>query len=170
VLAGVLCVGVISIPSYFRKDGFLNKGYLLPFDQIGELVRQAAEKDKALAIVDTFGVDTAAILTHLPPQVPIVLVDGRSSLAVARRKIREADPAAVLYLRGTRDLSAGQLNVAFEQELSECFERRIHYYVSYSQIDRWLMTALDWKECPTHVYQLAEFRRRAGPTHCSGDR
>ena len=38
--AALACLSVASLHSYYRQENFLNKGYLLPFDQIADIIQQ----------------------------------------------------------------------------------------------------------------------------------
>ena len=123
------CLSGISLFSYYRQDNFLNKGYLLPFDQIADIIQQRSGGRPAQLIVEAPGLDVSPLTRRLnigAGQRPEII------WILSNRDQRTPPP-------GTREV-------------------RHREFVPYSDLDRTAMRLLQWTTQPTHVLQLTEYR------------
>jgi hypothetical protein len=95
ICAALVCLWIGSLYSYFRKDDFLNKGYLIPFDRIADIIEQRSGGRPARLLVDAPGLDVAPLtarvgkLTTVDADI-IWVLRGRSKLALPYREIWRA--------------------------------------------------------------------------------
>jgi hypothetical protein len=133
ITAALVCLSIGSLYSYFHQEDFLNKGYLLPFDQIADIIQRDSGDRPARLIVDAPGLDVSP-LTHRLPSLT--------------KPNAAAEIVWVLSSRGRHvEPPAGS-------------EIQRQKFVAYSKLDRQVMSLLDWKTQPSHVLELIEYRTR----------
>ncbi len=143
--------------AYFHREGFLNKGYNLPLDQMAAVINHGSANDD-LIILDVCNSDAAAfrrLLEH-PERVSYVR-DAASARSAAERSLSSR---TIWYWRNTHDACPGALNRSLEAELAPGFEIERHLFLPYSRLERRLIQWLGWPEQPTHFYQILEMRRK----------
>ncbi|MFB3778954.1 MAG: hypothetical protein ACE141_15150 [Bryobacteraceae bacterium] len=157
-LAGgaLVCLSGFSIGSYFNKTEFLNKGYLLPYEEIAEIVTAGSAGRPAALLADTWNTDPAPLIDAAPKDLKVILVSRESTEASVREQLASSRAQVVWYFRSTHDTSPGRVNRRLEQSLSEACLVRRHDFVPYSHRDRLMMEALGWQERPTHLVALLE--------------
>ena len=155
VLAVWLTVSVLGVSSYYRKEGFLNKAYVAPYEEIARIVNSGP--GDALVAIDYFNTDAPVARQFMRNDLNIVFLDGPDAMAEVRRLAPSA--SVVWHLANTHDISPGHLNTALDQTLSA--ERRVvrREYLPYSGAERVAMRILGIAEIPTHFLQLLEYRR-----------
>ncbi len=164
VCGGMLCLSVGSLASYFHKQDFLNKAYLLPYDEIAHVISKGSAGAKAALIADSCNTDPAPLADLIPRQVAMVVVSPKSTATSLRRDIAVTGATVVWYFRNTHDTSPGGLNRLMEKELAAGRSVRQYLFVPYSQRDRFFMKALGWQERPAYFVQLLEIRQaESGP-------
>jgi hypothetical protein len=136
ISTALACLSIGSLYSYFHQEDFLNKGYLLPFDQIADIIQRESAGRGAQLIIDAPGLDVSPLTRRLP-------------------SITTANPNAetIWYLsnRGSSEAPPGAIEI------------RRQKFVPYSEKDRWIMNLLNWKTRPTYALELTEYHRRAVP-------
>ncbi len=160
-----------SITSYYLRSEFLNKAYLLPYDEIAALITKGPSAEKAVLVVDACNTDPSPLLDLIPGKVSRIVVSRDSTLDSLRRQLAGTNAKLIWYFRNTHDTSPGGLNRRLEEELTARGRVRRFLFVPYSWRDRWFMKLLGWQEQPTHFVQLLEIERvegglrviRAGP-------
>ena len=154
----VLCLSAGSISSYYRRADFLNKAYVLSYDEIAGVINAWPGGDRAVLVADTFNTDPFPLAARVREDVRLVLVTRNSTPDSVRRDLGTGGAAVIWYFRNTHDTSPGGLNSGLERELSR--ERLVepHLFVPYSTRDRLLMRLLGWRDIPTHFVQLLELR------------
>ena len=162
--SGVLLVAVISLWSYFHKVDFLNKGYVLPFEEMAAYVKSQPDADGALILVDRWNSDPQPFLAALGDRFSPLLIYGERSVRKVRQRVQLDRPQTIWYLRNTHDISPGSRNQGLEAELATAYDGRHHLFVPYSPLDRVAAQLLGDKNPPTHHYQLLELRRRGNET------
>src|SRR5206468_3303482 len=119
VLAGL---SVVSLVSYFRQENFLNKGYLLPFDRIADIIQQRTGGRPAQLEVQAPGLDVSPLTRRL--------------------RIASAARPEVIWVLSNRDEvlpPAGTDLVRRDQ------------FVPYSKLDHAMIKLLGWPVLPSHV-------------------
>jgi hypothetical protein len=133
ITAALACLSIGSLYSYFHLENFLNKGYLLPFDQIADIIHRDSGERPAQLIVDAPGLDVSPLTRRLPSLT-------KSNAA--------AEIVWVLSSRGRRVEPPGGSEI------------RRQKFVAYSKFDHFVMNLLEWKTQPSHVLELIEYRTR----------
>ena len=128
--AALACLSVVSLFSYYQQQNFLNKGYLIPFDQIAEII----EKDS--------GIRPAQLMVHAP---------GLDATPLIRRLGFDANPQPdpeiiwVLNNHGLHTPPPGAREVWRRQ------------FVVFSELDHVAMKLLDWPNRPGYVLELTKY-------------
>jgi hypothetical protein len=160
VCGGLVVLGLGSASSYFRKTDFLNKGYLLPYDEIAEAIRAGSGAGRLVVVADACNLDPWPLFTQLGDRASVTLVGRESRLPALEEGIEKEAAGTVWYFRSTHDTCPGGLNGLLEAELERGREVQRHLYVPYEARDRFLMKLLGWRERPTHYVELLEIRAR----------
>jgi uncharacterized membrane protein len=129
ICAALVCLWMGSLYSYFRMENFLNKGYLLPFDDIAGII-ETGSPGPAQLIIDAPGMDVSPLTRRL------------ATLMTPRPDVKFI---WVLSSRGRRFEPSGARQI-----------RRLDF-VPYSTFDRYMMRLLDWDTQPTHALELTEY-------------
>jgi hypothetical protein len=160
-ICGALVVfGLGSASSYFRKTDFLNKAYLLPYDQIAEAIRAGSGGQRVVLVADACNLDPWPLLSQMDDRASVTLVGKESTLAGLEARIEKEAGGTVWYFRSTHDTCPERLNGQLEAELERGRDVRKRLYVPYAARDKFLMKLLGWQERPTHYVELLEMRAR----------
>lgn len=159
-IGALLCVWAGSLYSYFRAEGFLNKGYVVPNEQIAAMAGDSSSAKDALFLADAY-TSLFGVMQRLPPGLRVIQVGGVNWRESLDRELKREDLQTIWYVRNTRDYSPGRLNERLEAELASFWEARRHFFVRYSSFDRLMMRVLGWRERPSHYLQMLEMRRKA---------
>jgi len=162
VCAAMLCLSAGSIASYFRGADFLNKAYVLSYDEIAGLINANSGRTRAVLLADVWNTDPFPLAARIRRDIPLVLVRRGSTPDSLRKELEAAGAGVVWYFRNTHDTSSGGLNRRMENDLSRGRQVVRHLFVPYSSRDRFLMRLLGWRERPTHFIQLLEMRPGTG--------
>jgi hypothetical protein len=141
-----------SIGLYFRKENFLNLGYVAPLPEIVDtLNREGGPYD--LILLDPYNTDFQVIRAELAaPARSIVLYP--PGVEEARRRIPDAP--AVFLVRNTRDASPGHTTSTMEAEACANRSRQQSFYDPYAP---WQQLILRRAGLPlTHFYELTVCR------------
>ncbi|HSB15644.1 MAG TPA: hypothetical protein VLE22_14390 [Bryobacteraceae bacterium] len=157
-LTGLVCLSAASIIQYFQREGFLNKAYLMPYDEAARLIQSGTPGTDTVVIVDMYNNDPWPLVARLPDGVRVVQVAPGRSFESLRSEVATQRARTVWYFRNTHDVSPGGINRKLETELSAGRQVRSHLFLPYSRLDRWMMQLLGWPERPTHVIQMLEIR------------
>jgi hypothetical protein len=149
-----------STSSYFRKTDFLNKGYLLPYDEIAEVIREGSGGERVVVVADTCNLDPWPLLSQVGDRAAVTLVGKESTLRALEERIETDAGGTVWYFRSTHDTCPGGLNGLLEAELERGRDVQRRLYVPYAARDKFLMKLLGWQERPTHYVELLEMRSR----------
>ena len=162
VCGAMLVFGLGSASSYFRKTDFLNKGYLLPYDEIAEVIRGESGGARVAVVADACNLDPWPLLSQIGGRASVTLVGKESTLAALEQQIGKEAGVTVWYFRSTHDTCPGGLNGQLEAELERGRNVRRRLYVPYQARDKYLMKLLGWQELPTHYVELLEIQTRPG--------
>jgi uncharacterized membrane protein len=153
----ILWIG--GIGAYFSRDGFLNKGYNLPIDQMAALINQGATSED-LIVLDACNSDAGVFVPLIRNRSAIVFL---SDLKSADRILQTARRyPAIWYWRNTHDTCPGQANRQLESRLESGFEATRHLFVHHRWLEKTFIKLMGWPEQPTHFYQILSLRRRPG--------
>ncbi len=156
---GILLVACGGLSSYYRKQDFLNKGYLVDFEQIARSLEQSSPRPPELVLLDS-QISNAGYYLHSSFPYPVRILGDHPSFEHAQEELHHHRPALVWYLRYGRDLTPGSLHRRLEQEVSHDYQIEPHYFVSFSWLDRKVMEVLGLPDRPTHLIEALELRRR----------
>jgi hypothetical protein len=157
----VLYVGLIGIAagglwSYYRKQDFLNKGYLVNFEQIGREVLERTGAESTYVLLDRFST-SAGYSLHGPAVTYLKILDSDGARREALEHIEQDRPPRVWFIRYARHAGVHR---EVEARLAGAYEAQRHGYVPYSALDRQAMRLAGFRERPSHVMEVLEFRRR----------
>ncbi len=149
VWAGLMLLGNVH---YFQQEGFLNKGYLIPFDSIAAEIRSGQEPGRTLVFVDGVNADPKPLVAALAGEFEVVKVrDGSPELEEISGNIR-----TVWHLRPSRNESSARVHAGLESE----FNSDQRGYLAYADWERRLLAAFGRVDDPTHHYLVTKWARR----------
>lgn len=151
-----LCVG--SITGYYRKSDFLNKAYLLPYDEIAALIRKESAAVKTTVLADACNLDPWPLLRQLPPPVQPILIGHGHRLEDIHSRLLTTSPGVIWHIRNTRDTCPGELNNRLGALLAPGRSHRQWLFVEYTARDRFLLRTLGLHTVPSHFLRLDEYR------------
>ncbi|MGQ9633879.1 MAG: hypothetical protein ACUVXB_06485 [Bryobacteraceae bacterium] len=151
-----LCGG--SIAGYYRKSDFLNKAYLIPYDEIAALIRKESAGVKTAVLADACNLDPWPLLRQLSPPAQAMLVGHEHRLEEIHRRLLATSPSVVWHIRNTRDTCPGELNDRLGALLASGRLHRQWLFVEYTARDRFLLRALGLHPIPSHFLRLDEYR------------
>ena len=149
VWLAVMAVGNVY---YFQQVGFMNKGYLIPFDSIAAEIRASDVPARTLVFVDAVNADPKPLVAALAGEVPIVQVMDGS----AESDQMSADVRTIWHLHHSHGEFSARLRARLGGEFSEV-ERG---YLAYSNWERWLLVLVGRDDRPTHHYSATKWNRR----------
>lgn len=162
VFGGLLILWTGGDWVYFHREGFLNKGYNLPLDQMASLINLASDAPDAtpddLIILDGCNSDAGSFVGYLRHRERVSYVSEEASARLAWEASRRS--RTIWYWRNTHDVCPGSANRRLEAELESDFETRRHLFLPYGWLERRFIKLMDWPEQPTHYYQILEMRRK----------
>jgi hypothetical protein len=160
VLCMVLILSIGGVASYHRRENFLNKGYVIPFDEIAAAVDRNLPRGKGFLIIDGSNTQPTPLLASLPEEVSRLISYDSRSLDAVRAIVRDSATETVWFLRNTHDVTGHHVNARIESALAGSFLRGARRsYVPYNAVDRAAMKLLRWPSQPSHVLELLEFTR-----------
>ncbi len=150
--AAILLSYASSCVYYFRRENFINLGYVAPVREIANKLRtQASPRDVILA--DAFNGDAEAIRHYLGSGFTFVGITGESA-PQAREVARGSGVGAVWIVRSTRDISPGGLITSIEADVCK---GRASFETLYEPIPAWERAAMQivtGAPAPEYFYRL----------------
>jgi hypothetical protein len=156
VAAALLVVWAAGLWGYFDRGDYLNKGYAMPFHEIGERIREGGP---GLVLCDSLNTDYPAIQHYLGPGHKVMLIGDAG--AEARVEAALADPSIrmVWMVRNLHDISAGRSNGRISARLGGAWHTERVGYLPLSGFERLAAGWLTGDEAPRYFYEAARFRR-----------
>jgi hypothetical protein len=147
--AAILLSYTTSIALYFRRENFLNLGYVAPLPEIAATLNRDAQPGD-LILVDPYNTDFLALAPSLSGQTPVIRLE-RQGLAEARKRIPLA--GTVWIVRNTRDASPGRTTTAIQSEACAGRPERDTLLDPYAP---WQRVVLRMAGMPlTHFYEVS---------------
>lgn len=142
-LAALLLLShAISIGLYFRRENFLNLGYVAPLPEIVATLNRDAGPDDVI-LLDAYNTDFPAIVAGLSGRTPHIVLEGR----------RAIPPASTVWIvRNTSDASPGGTTSAAEAEACAGRSRRDTLLDPYAPWQQAVLKKLGRPQ--THFYRL----------------
>jgi hypothetical protein len=151
-LAGWLALMAVGQALYVRQEGFLNKGYLIPFEQI------AGEVRGGLVLADGTNCDPSPLRARVQAERYIAISSKRDVEAALARA--QDFPGTVWHVRAARDVTAARIQDALDRRLEQAgFVREETPLLPYSALDRWLLRFAGDPDPPKHHALVLAFRR-----------
>jgi uncharacterized membrane protein len=156
-MGALLLLAPFDLWSYYTRNNFLNKGYVIPYQEIAALI---GRNDRTFVLFDRYGLDPYVFVGCLHGHAhPTLLRDWRS-IERAKSLVAAGSVDTVWLMRAGHDASPARINDAAERELSRVLDARRHSFVPYSALDHFMMAVLGWPTRPTHVIEAVEMVRR----------
>jgi hypothetical protein len=155
----LLITSLSGIWCYFHLQGFRNKQYPLPMDQIATRIRTTSDLLHPAILVDESNSDIIGLRFALDGEVP--LLGTRDPQVFSTLSSWLTDPAihTIWFLRNTHDVSAEHLDEQFEERLSVGSRVTRFDYERFTPLELRLMHALRMTNPPEYFHQLIEFQR-----------
>jgi uncharacterized membrane protein len=160
VLSLLLLLSPFALYSYHTRADFLNKGYVIPYQQIVDSIAEHSNPERTLVLLDCHGLDPHVFREGLRGHARVTLLVDSKSLDRAKMRLTNGSADTVWLLRAGHDASPGHINDTAERELSRTLDSHRHLFVPYSAMDRLMMSVLGWPTRPTHVITAIEMVRR----------
>lgn len=152
--AAMALIALASISSYYRKEGFFNRAYSAPLDEMAALVNRDATPG-ALVAIDTFNTDVYPLRDRIDRKENVVLLQSPESF----EQVAASRAPVIWYLKNGHDTSPGGMNRRLEASLGRAYRVRRHLFGSYSPLELLAIRWAGWPERPTHAYEVLEMRR-----------
>ncbi len=153
VTAAILASFVSSTALYFRRENFANLGYTAPLREVANHLKlNASPRD--VILIDPYDADYTGIQYYLGNS----LTAYPESAQLAAQASVLAPPAAVWFVRNTRDLSPGKWLTSVEAGVCH---NRLRSDAFYERYTGWQRTALQWVghgTAPEFYYQVTVCR------------
>jgi len=153
-LAVMLGLGLASTAGYFNRRDFLNKAYLVPYEEITQLMNRSAAGSGSLVVADACNFDPAPIARRLAPTTRVIFVGCSSGIEQIQKRILDEKPHLIWQISNTHDVSPGGTFRLLRQWLVQRGPARRHLFVPYEERDKLLMLLLGWRELPTHMIEV----------------
>lgn len=150
ILLLVILSYVSSVTLYFRRENFLNLGYVAPLPEIAAMLNSRAQP-RDLILIDYYNTDSQALEMYLSGHTPIVVID-QASAAAARRAMRSA--RTVWIVRNTRDISPGGITSRIQSEACAGRTEQDQQLEPYATWQEIALKFLGFDPPPTHFYQI----------------
>jgi len=151
----LLCAG--SIAGYFRKTDFLNKAYLIPYQEIAVLIQRESAGLRTAVVADACNLDPWPLLRQLSPATQTLLVGHEHRLEPIQSLLLSTAPAVIWHIRNTRDTCPGELNNRLGAALTEGRLHRRWLFIQYTARDKLLLRVLGMQTPPSHFLQLDQY-------------
>jgi len=151
-----------SLLSYYHKENFLNKAYVVPYREIAAVIDRQSNGSGGILIADSFNGSVWPLLEYLPSSIHVLRIGKPrplpSILEMAKPEIAET----IWVLRNTHDVSPNRLVTQLQAALRKGRAVKSYSFVPYSTVDRIAMRLLGWEELPRYALELLEMRKVAG--------
>jgi len=155
-----LLLAPFTLYSYYTGANFLNKGYVIPYQQIAGSIAARSHPERTLVLLDCYGTDSSIFRQCLRGHAQVAMLHDEQLIARAKTSLANGSLDTVWLLRAGHDASPAHINDAAERELSRTLDAHRHLFVPYSAMDRLMMSVLGWRVRPTHVIAAIEMVRR----------
>lgn len=146
---------------YRLQSGFLNKGYLIPYDEIADRITRETGPEESVTLVDAFNGDPKPLRAALPGNYAVVEATRAEFPDAALHVVEDRRPRIVWYARSTRDVSPNGVHTRAEQLLSERYTQDRTCFLPYSDFERRMLSALSGEQPPECHFQLAKWTLRS---------
>ena len=161
VLAGLLALNATGVCLYFAQSGFLNPGYLMPYQELVRQIESHSPASETLVLVDSLNRDPKPLLAALDSGYPSVVARGPGFADNALTELQRRRPAVVWRLGSSRDVSPGLMQRAVTNQLqSEYTLADAKDYLPYSSLQRTLFELFSNKEAPGAYYLAERWQRK----------
>ena len=143
---------------YFRRENFLNLGYVAPLPEIADTLNREAQPGDVI-LVDSYNTDFQALAQYLSGRTRVIILDP-ASISNARKAASSA--ATVWIVRNTRDISPGGLTPRIRSEACEGRPRRETLLEPYAAWQEVAMRIAGFRPPPAYFYEITACGPRAG--------
>lgn len=161
VLAAVLALNIAGIGFYFAQYGYLNPGYLVPYEEMTRQIEEASSGADALVIVDAFNGDPKPLVAALGAEFTVLVNDRQDFAVTLDRAIDEQEPLTVWHLASARDVSPGAIGASARQRIEEDYQlSESSQFLLYNSLQRSLFELFSTHEAPQAHYVMQRWERR----------
>src|SRR5262249_10315921 len=116
--AAVLLVACGGLHSYYHKRDFLNKGYLVDFQEIARIVREESRGQQAFVLLDPYTSSAGYYLHGANFPYDIEIPDDRERLDRSLAHLHRLHPDLLWCVRNSRDLTPDHVYIQLEERLA----------------------------------------------------
>jgi hypothetical protein len=160
-LTGLLALNAAGVGLYFAQSGFLNLGYLVPYQELARQIEAHSPPSDTLVLVDSFNGDPKPLFAALEPNYPIATARDTGFADQAVAELQTGRPAVVWRLGSSRNTASGLMNAALTNQL------RLDYmlvekkdYLPYNSLQRTLFGVFSNEEAPGAYYLSERWQRK----------
>ncbi len=160
-LAALLGLNAVGVGLYFAQSGFLNPGYLVPYQELARQIEAHSPAGETLVLVDSLNSDPTPLLARLDSGYPAVVARDAGYANRALVEVRTRRPAVVWRL-GSRDISPGGMQQAVTNQLQADYTLvGSTDYLPYNSLQRTLFELFSNKEAPVAHYSAERWHRKS---------
>lgn len=155
LVAAILLASIAGVWCYFHLEGFRNKEYPMPMDEIAARIRASGSR---AVLVDATNSDAIGLQYALGGDRPLQTEDPRASGVVAHWL---ADPSVrtMWFLRSTHDVSAEGLDDKFEKQMGAGAGVSRFFYEPFSAVEMRVTRGLGVGDASRYFQELVEYRK-----------
>jgi hypothetical protein len=154
-------LNVIGVGLYFAQSGFLNPGYLVPYQELARQIEAHAPASETLVLVDSLNSDPTPLLAALDSAYPTVVARGAGFAKRAIGEVETRRPAVVWRLGTSRDISPRRMQQTVTNQLqAEYTLIGATDYLPYSSLQSTLFELFSNREAPGAHYSAERWQRK----------
>ncbi len=161
VLAGLLALNATGVGLYFAQSGFLNLGYLVPYQELARQIESHSPASGTLVLVDAVNGDPTPLLAALDPSYPIAVARDAGFADHAVAELQRDRPTVVWRLGSSRDISPGLRQRSVTNQLRSDYTLvDSRDYLPYSSLQRTLLGLFSNEQAPVAYYVTERWQRK----------
>lgn len=160
-LSGLLVLNAVGVGLYYTQSGFLNPGYLVPYQEMVRQIESHSTAGQTLVLVDSVNGDPTPLLAALDPDYPIVVARDAGFADQALAEFRTRRPVVVWLLGSSRDIAPGWIRQETTNQLRSDYTLvDSRDYLPYSSLQRTLFELFTHEEAPAAYYLAERWQRK----------
>lgn len=159
VCVALLATSLASIFAYFAREGFLNRAYVLPVEEIAARIRDGSTDGNAVVFLDHVRTNLEPIRPLLPEPIEVALLDAGTSADQIRDIVARRWPGVVWLLASTRNEQVPSWMAAVRSAMGGASPPEVRFFAPHSALEMFLLRRLGDPDPPSHAIVMWELRR-----------
>jgi hypothetical protein len=153
-----------SVSAYFAREGFLNRAYVLPLEEIAARIRERSPDGNAVVLLDQVRINLEPVRPLLPPQTEVALLYVDATAEHIRDVVARRSPATVWLLASSRNDLVPSWIAAARSALGGATPPEMQFFAPHSSLGMFLLRWLGDSDPPSHAIVMWELKtERASP-------